>query len=586
MGTLRHFVELSTGRVTPDRVELEYGPLSQQARSGLCARNTCAFVRAALAALLLLLVGISSVSAQVPRAYAGIVVDAKTGNTLYSYAADSTRYPASVTKVMTLYIVFQELKAGRLSLNTRMRVSRYATQAVPSKLNLRAGTTIKVEDAIKALVTKSANDVARVIAEHISGSESAFAQRMTRTARALGMNRTTYANASGLPDRRQVTTVRDQARLGMAIFQHFPEYYDYFQTRRFTYGGRTYGNHNRLLGQNGVDGIKTGYTRASGFNLLTAARANNRHIVVVGFGFSSSAARNAKVRDLINRYMGRARRGSYWRQAAIPPVGALGSGNVFAVAQNTPVSPAPLPAFRLNAGAATPADPTIRVAAHDANSRPVQLVEPAPLPAARARELAALDAQPVALAAIEPPTQLIPQTAVQATILEPAPAPARPVDVIGAWLNENFTLGSRRTGQLQNAPPTPLLPPAPIGQAATGQSGEQAIDLMTSGSISQDGVQNGAQPAAVAATQNDAPLPVWVVQIGAPPSAEAAQGLLDSATRSISALSDFRPYVERFEKTGQTFFRARFAGFAEREQAVSMCEQIKRNNLSCLAVQS
>ena len=203
-------------------------------------RTRSSRLRAILAIFVVILSLGSSVGqavAAAQRAYAGIVVDAKTGKTLYESAADAARYPASVTKVMTLYVLFEELKAGRMSLDTRMTVSKHAAAAVPTKLGLRAGKTIRVEDAIKSLVTLSANDMARVIAESISGTESAFAQRMTKTARALGMSRTTYANASGLPDSRQVTTARDQARLGIAIYEHFPDYYAYFQTRSFKYGG-------------------------------------------------------------------------------------------------------------------------------------------------------------------------------------------------------------------------------------------------------------------------------------------------------------------------------------------------------------
>ena len=304
---------------------------------------------ATLRALFLLFVSIialsmisSPASAAVKRAYAGIVVDAKTGKTLYSRAADAQRYPASITKVMTLYVLFQELDAGRIKLSTRMRVSSRAASAVPSKLYLKAGTTISVENAIKALVTKSANDVARVIAEHISGTEAKFALRMTKIAKALGMSRTTYRNASGLPDSKQITTVRDQSRLGIAIFQHFPEYYKYFQTRSFRYKGRSYGNHNRLLGQSGIDGIKTGYIRASGYNLLTAARKNNRHIVVVAFGFDSGTKRNAKVAALVSSYMPKARRGNYVAHARIARPGIGGTIRVAAVR----VTPMPRPENR------------------------------------------------------------------------------------------------------------------------------------------------------------------------------------------------------------------------------------------------
>lgn len=526
----------------------------------------------------------------VPRSYAGIVIDAKTGNTLYSYAADSARYPASVTKVMTLYVLFQELEAGRLSLSSRMTVSRHATQAVPSKLYLRAGRTIKVEDAIKALVTKSANDVARVIAEHISGSESAFARRMTATARALGMSRTTYANASGLHSSRQVTTVRDQAKLGMAIFQHFPRYYEYFQTRSFTYGGNTYGNHNRLLGERGVDGIKTGYTRASGFNLLTAARQNNRHIVVVGFGFDSGASRNAKVRDLISRYMDKGRRGSYWSQATIPKIGAQGAQNNFAVAANTPVTPAPRPAGRDGVPtivpeiSSTPITATTLVASVPTS---VLSVQPAPLLASRAVHLppastASIVHTPVAVASVAPPLELIPSPNARSPEVNsiaqapPTPVQTRPKDILGQWITSNFNLDNSHSRPTQVNGVRALLPPANIGTTASaGSSANHAIDLMTSGSVS-----TTITPAATDTA------PYWVVQIGAPHTQEIAQNLLNTATQRIGELNNYRAYIERFEKTGQTFYRARFTGFNARDNAISMCEQIKQNNMSCLAVQS
>src|SRR5690606_22005870 len=251
---------------------------------------------------------------------------AKSGKILYEEQADSRRYPASVAKVMTLYVLFQELQAGNLSLSTKMTVSRHAAAAVPTKLGLRAGSTISVEDAIKSLVTLSANDMARVIAEHISGTEEKFAERMTATARAMGMRNTTYRNASGLPDGGQVTTVRDQAILGIAVYQHFSQYYNYFQTTSFKFGGKTYGNHNRVLGYMGaVDGIKTGYINAAGSNLLTAARKDNRHIVVVAFGFNSAASRDEKVRQLVSTYLNKGRRGDYLQTAMVPVPGRQGN---------------------------------------------------------------------------------------------------------------------------------------------------------------------------------------------------------------------------------------------------------------------
>lgn len=242
--------------------------------------------------------------------YAGIVVDAKTGKTLYASAADAYRYPASLTKIMTLYVVFEELEAGRLSLSSKLKVSKYASGRPPSKLALKPGSTIKVKDAILALVTKSANDVATVIAENISGSEKKFAVRMTRTARQLGMKKTTFRNPHGLPNSKQRTTARDMATLGRAIQERFPKYYGYFKTRSYTYKGRRYGNHNKLLGRvKGVDGIKTGYIRASGFNLVTSVNRDGRHIVAVVMGGRTGSSRNAQMVKLINKYLSRASRG-------------------------------------------------------------------------------------------------------------------------------------------------------------------------------------------------------------------------------------------------------------------------------------
>lgn len=494
-----------------------------------------AFIMVVLAAFAFVSLSSGALSASAPRKYAGIVVDAKTGKTLYESAADSARYPASVTKVMTLYVLFQELEAGRLSLSTRMTVSKHAAAAVPTKLGLKAGSTIKVEDAIKALVTLSANDIARVIAEHISGTESKFAVRMTKTARALGMSRTTYKNASGLPDSGQLTTVRDQATLGAAVFQHFPKYYDYFQTRSFKFGKRTYGNHNRLLGSvPGVDGIKTGYINASGYNLLTAARKDGRHIVVVGFGFDSGASRNAKVAALVKKYFPKARSGSYYASAMIPKVGGENRVRVASV----PPQPASLPSFR-GQGAAqidTVAPPMpVQVASADIDAptpqaRPVDLLE---IPSVQAVNLAANDTRNTPI-----PLQ-------------------KPENIIGAWISDTLKL-DRKTGR--------PIPPAAIGQTLD----KQALDLMTSGSVSEEPTSN---------------IESWIVQIGAAPSEDGAEKLLAHASERLDDLIDYRKYIERFEKNGQTYYRARFAGFAGRDQAASMCTKIKQENMSCLAVQ-
>jgi D-alanyl-D-alanine carboxypeptidase len=236
--------------------------------------------------------------------YADIVVDDKSGLVLHEVSADEPRHPASLTKIMTLYLLFEQLEAGKLSLDTELPISTRAALQNPTKLGLKPNQTIKVEDAIKGLVTKSANDAAVVVAEAIGGSEDDFAKLMTAKAGALGMLGTTYVNASGLPAEAQITTARDQAILGRAIQHRFPLYYQYFATPSFRYKGAEMHNHNHLLGQvKGVDGIKTGYTEASGYNLTSSVRRDEKHIVAVVLGGTSNGARDARMRQLIEAHI-------------------------------------------------------------------------------------------------------------------------------------------------------------------------------------------------------------------------------------------------------------------------------------------
>ena len=236
--------------------------------------------------------------------YADIVVDEKSGLVLHEVSADEPRHPASLTKIMTLYLLFEQLEADKLKLDTPLPISTRASIQNPTKLGLKPNQTITVEDAIKGLVTKSANDAAVVVAEAIGGSEEQFAALMTIKARALGMSGTTYVNASGLPADAQITTARDQALLGRAIQQRFPAYYQYFATPSFRYKGAEMRNHNHLLGSvKGVDGIKTGYTEASGYNLTSSVRRDQRHIVAVVLGGTSNGARDARMRQLIEEHI-------------------------------------------------------------------------------------------------------------------------------------------------------------------------------------------------------------------------------------------------------------------------------------------
>ena len=237
------------------------------------------------------------------QGFAAIAVDARTGRVLFARNADSPRLPASITKVMTAYMLFREIRRGRYRLSSRLVISRHAASMQPSKLGLRPGSTITVDQALRAILTKSANDIAVAIAENIAGSESRFARRMTQVARGMGMTRTTFRNASGLPRPKNVTTARDLATLALRIQRDFPQLYKrYFGLRHFRFRGHVYRNHNRLLGRvKGMDGLKTGYTRAAGFNLAASARRNGRRVVAVVLGAPTSRARNAYMARLIER---------------------------------------------------------------------------------------------------------------------------------------------------------------------------------------------------------------------------------------------------------------------------------------------
>jgi D-alanyl-D-alanine carboxypeptidase (penicillin-binding protein 5/6) len=241
----------------------------------------------------------SRVDAYEPKNTA-VVMDARSGEVLYSLRGDSLRYPASVTKVMTLYLAFEALAVGRLHLYDQIVVSPLAAAQPPTKLGLRAGETISVENAMHAMAVHSANDMAVALAEKVGGTESNFAAMMTVKARQLGMTNTIYVNANGLPDNRQLTTARDQAMLARAILRDFPQYYAFFSQQEFTYNGRTYVNTNRLLGKMpGVDGLKTGFTNAAGFNLAASAMRDGNRLIAVVMGSASGAARNADVESLL-----------------------------------------------------------------------------------------------------------------------------------------------------------------------------------------------------------------------------------------------------------------------------------------------
>jgi D-alanyl-D-alanine carboxypeptidase len=271
--------------------------------------------------------------------FAAIVVDDNTGQAIYEVNADESRHPASLTKIMTLYVLFEQIEAGRFKLDTPLSMSAHAAGQAPVKLGLKAGQTITIDEAIRAMVTKSANDAAALVGEAIGGGDEAEGARlMTLKAKALGMTHTTYVNASGLPADEQITTARDQALLGLAVQNRFPTLYGYFSTPSFNYHGIEMHNHNGLLGKvRGVDGIKTGFTEASGYNLVASVRREDKHIVAVVLGGASNAARDERMHQLIEDHIPHASA----RRTASPIMEAANLDDVPAV---NPIRPAPAPA--------------------------------------------------------------------------------------------------------------------------------------------------------------------------------------------------------------------------------------------------
>jgi D-alanyl-D-alanine carboxypeptidase len=342
-----------------------------------------------LAALLLALVAAPLASASA-RQQSSIVVDYDTGEVLHAVEPDAPAFPASLTKMMTLYLVFEAIEAGRLTPETRLKVSARAAGMPPTKLGLRAGSTIRVEDAVMALVTKSANDMASTIAENLGGDEERFAEQMTRTARRIGMARTTFRNASGLPNPEQRTTARDLATLATRLITDHPRHYRVFSRRSFTYGSRKLGNHNRLLASYaGMDGIKTGYINASGFNLAASAVRDGRRVVAVVLGGGSAGSRDVHMSKLLDRAFVRLAKAR--PSPSRPTRPAPGLPEVEVAARQAPPAPLPAPAAAvvtaaLAAGALTGASPA-------------SVPDPALLEVARLKATAAIAASRTAPAA-------------------------------------------------------------------------------------------------------------------------------------------------------------------------------------------
>lgn len=253
-------------------------------------------------AALLIFLAICLTSHIASASTSAIMVNAEDGSVMYEMNADELRYPASLTKLMTLYITFNALESGRLKLTDKLKVSATAASRSPSKLGVRAGETITVKDAVMAVIVKSANDCATVLAEHFSKNEAEFAVLMTKTAKKLNMNQTTFKNASGLPNSQQKTTARDMSKLAMAVYHHFPQYYKWFSVQSFKYKGQTITGHNHLLSSfAGADGMKTGYTAAAGYNIVTSAKRSGKRVIAVTMGHRYLNERDKKASVMMDK---------------------------------------------------------------------------------------------------------------------------------------------------------------------------------------------------------------------------------------------------------------------------------------------
>jgi D-alanyl-D-alanine carboxypeptidase len=491
-------------------------------------------------------------------AFAAMIVDGNSGHTLYARNENELRHPASVTKVMTLYLLFEQLEKGKLKLDSEIEISPHAAAQAPSKLGLRPGSTIEVEDAIKAVVTKSANDIAAAIAEKIGGDEDTFAEMMTRKAHALGMTRTHYANASGLPNDEQITTAHDLTILGRAIAERFPRYYRYFSTPSFRYGRSYMRNHNHLLGRvEGMDGIKTGYTRASGFNLLTSVHRDGHWIVGVVLGGTSGASRDRIMANLIEEHIDDGSRAHTATMIAdVPPQDSR------AEARSEPIR------TELPRGLAKPELAIDR-------SQPVQTINRAE------PKIAAYAAAPSLLAPV-PIMQERPRPAFIAGTPKASPddssvprgrpvldgSTGRPVSASSAGLTA--TPSSMRW----------IAGPAP----AKAAKAEARVEVAK--------VEAARTP--VPADLEDAPTTHpgrpqnagWMIQIGATDEPGKAQELLSRAkSERNAALGHARPFTEKIQKGHETLWRARFAGLEE-DTAEAACRALKRAGFSCFATKN
>lgn len=500
------------------------------------------FRRWPLAVVIVLALGLllaGTAMAQGNPRYAGIVIDADTHDVLYAENADARRYPASLTKMMTLYLLFEALEDRRLGLNQTLSVSRTAAAMPATKLWLQPGDSLRVETAIEALVVRSANDVAVVVAEALGGSEKRFAQLMTDKAHALGMDSTTFRNASGLPDDRQVTTARDMAMLSRRLMLDFPQYYHYFSRQSFTWRGKTVRGHNRLLASYpGADGLKTGFIRASGFNVATSAVRGDRRILSVVMGGYTSKSRDKHMANLLDR--------GFLRASLSDGRGWLASTRIarerLMVPESAPITEPMIPARQVlaanSAGQQAPAAAEGRIEASSA-----EVISRSSTSSSAKRVRIADEIMPAALASRQT---------------------VRPkVEELTPWSGADARTASRAAEEVTSAPRDMLASAGPVATSVPGP------------------VVRSSNPASSAGRQPTGG-GEWGVQVGAFSSADSAHSLAVRAAQTADIAED---QVAVPQVAGASVYRARLMDMGE-GQARSACQRLQASGIDCMVVQA
>jgi D-alanyl-D-alanine carboxypeptidase len=534
--------------------------------------------------------------------FSSIVVDGNSAQVLHATNPDAMRHPASLTKIMTLYLLFERLEAGKIKLDTPLKVSEHASEQAPTKLGLKPGQTIPVEDAIKGVVTKSANDAAAVIAENLGGSEDEFAKLMTQKARALGMSRTTYVNASGLPDDDQLTTARDQALLGRAIQERFPRYYKYFSLPSFVYHGVAIRNHDHLLGSvEGVDGIKTGFTRDSGFNLVTSIHRDGRYMVAVVLGGRSVSERDGQMRQLISEHI---------KEASLRRTSPAVAERVEQHEAAQPVAFAKTPVAAAHVEPASPPAPALAPATTATVDAHAKTGTNDPIRPLLVRTVT-FRTVPTATAALAPMPALVPVTAPASVHAQPPSQPAVPATEMASAdpaqvgvaapaksdpIKSDFAPFERaakvEAPKVEAAKIEPAKVDAPKIEAAKAEPPKVAPPKAEPPKVEIAKVEVPKPAPVIAATV--VPLPTvlahahggWMIQIGAfDGEDEAKQHLSAAQSKAPHPLAAADPFTERVQKGDKSLYRARFAGF-DKATAELACKELKRSDFECMALKN